>query len=61
MEMVELLIMPGAIMLFLLTWAAAETAVFTTMRNQPAKPRVEPLVDMSPLTGKRNPWYAVWA
>ncbi len=59
--MVEMLIIPGAIMLFLLTWASAETAVFTTMRNQPAKPRVEPLVDMSPLTGKRNPWYSVWA
>lgn len=59
--MVELFIIPGAIMLFLLTWAAAETAVVqSTMRNQP-KVRVEPLVDMSPLTGKRNPWYAVWA
>jgi hypothetical protein len=59
--MVEMLIIPGAIMLFLLTWAAAETAVITsTMRNAKQAPRVEPVCDMSPLTGKRSAWYAVW-
>lgn len=60
--MLEVMIIPGALIGFLLTWAAAEAAVQSTTPLSAAPVRYEPVADMPPLVVQRSPWrfFHIW-